>query len=427
MDLLIRQAHVIDPKNNRDEVCDIRIKKGKINQIGKSLDPTAEEEVIEAKGYHLFPGLIDLHAHFREPGFEGKETIRTGSEAALKGGFVAVVTMPNTKPAADNPGVIDIIMRKAQEVPFTIYPCGTISKGREGKELSEMADLKLAGIVAVSDDGDWVMDSLLMRRAMEYASMFDLIVISHPEDKLLTAGGVMNEGLSSTRLGLKGIPKASEEIAVARDIELARLCGGHLHLCHVSTARSVELIRRAKEEGIHVTADVTPHNLTLTDEGAEGYNTNFKMYPPLREKEDLEALTKALKDGVVDCVATDHAPHTPEDKMREFDQAPMGVIGLETALGVMLTEFYHGVKWPLQDIVRVMSQRPAEILKLNSGFGSIDKGKEANVTLVDVQRKWTVTPQEFRSKSRNSCFLKRELQGKVLATVCRGKLWKFEA
>ena len=423
MNLLIRGAHLVSPKHHG--VFDVRVRKGKIAEIEKSLSPDGEE-VLEAKGLHLFPGLIDLHTHFREPGFESKETVLTGARAALKGGFVASVSMPNTDPPCDHQGVIDNIVRKANEVPYHIFPSGTISKGREGKELSEMADLKQVGIVAVTDDGDWVADSLLMRRAMEYASMLDLIVMSHCEDKKLAANGIMNEGLVSTKLGLRGIPAASEEVAVARDIELARLTGARLHLCHVSTARAVELIRRAKSEKIPVTAEVTPHHLTLSEEAVEGYNTYFKMNPPLRTREDVIALRKGLKDRVIDCIATDHAPHTDEEKMLEFDEAPFGVIGLETALAVVLTELHHGEKWPLAEISRAMSTRPAEILALGGrGFGTIEKDTEANLTLVDVGREWVVVDGEQESKSRNSCFAGQKLKGKVTATLCAGKLWKF--
>ncbi len=381
--------------------------------------------MIEAKGLYLVPGFIDLHTHFREPGQEAKETIHTGARAALKGGFVASVSMPNTNPPCDNQGVIDIILRKAKEVPYHLFPSGTISKGREGKELSEMADLKNAGIVAVTDDGDWVPDSLLMRRALEYASMLGLIVMTHAEDKRLSAGGVMNEGLTSTKLGLRGCTGASEDIAVARDIELARLTGARLHVCHLSTARALELVKRAKEEGLQVTAEVTPHHLSLTDEALEGYNTNYKMNPPLRKQEDVKALRQGLKEGVIDCVATDHAPHTAEDKMLEFDDAAFGVIGLETAFGVVATELLHGEKWTLAKIIDVMSVRPAKILGLGQDFGQIRKGSQANVTLLDLNQEWTVTQQVFESKSHNSCFIHKKLKGKVVSTLCAGKLWKF--
>lgn len=423
-DLLIKGAHVLDPATKRDGVADVLIRKGKIEKIGKSLE-CGGAEILDASGKQLLPGFFDLHTHFREPGFEAKETIHTGARAALMGGYVASVSMPNTQPPCDEQSVIDNIIRKAREVPYAIFPCGTISKGREGKELSEMADLKHAGIVAVSDDGDWVQNSLLMRRALEYASMLGLIVMSHCEDRCLTAGGIMHEGLTSTKLGLPGIPAASEEIAVARDIELARVTGAHLHLCHLSTARSVELVRRAKAEGIRITSEVTPHNLTVTDLLVEGYNTNCKMYPPLRTEEDVLALQKGLREGVIDCVATDHAPHTQEEKMQEFDHAPFGTIGLETAFGVVVDALFHGKGWSLAEIVRVLSVRPAEILGKEDAYGRIEEGKSANVTLVDVDATWTVTPEMLGSKSRNSCFMKKKLKGQVLATVCQGKLWNF--
>lgn len=425
MSTLFKEIHLVDPKSGRDEITDLLVDGGKIADIRKDL-PAGNAEVIQGKGRYLLPGFIDLHTHFREPGFESKETIFTGCMAALKGGFVASVSMPNTQPPCDNPGTIDLILWKAKEIPYHIFPAGTISKGREGKELSEMADLKKSGIVAVTDDGDWVADSLLMRRALEYASMLNLIVMSHADDRRLANNGVMNEGLMSTKLGLHGIPAAGEVIAVARDIELARITGAHLHISHVSAARSVELIRRAKEEKIRITAEVTPHHLSLTEESIEGYNTNFKMNPPLRTREDVEAVRRGLRIGVLDCVATDHAPHTPEDKMAEYDHAPFGVIGLETAFGVVMTDLFHGEKWSLEEVVKVFSVRPSEILNLGPAFGQIVKGTQANLTLVDPNQEWVVTHEELRSKSKNSCFLKRTLKGKVLGTVCAGKFWKFD-
>lgn len=424
MNLLIREAHVIDPKNKVDGLFDLRMKRGRIIEMGKGLNPN-EEEVYDAKGLHLLPGFIDLHAHFREPGFEQKETIETGGRAALRGGFVGCVSMPNTNPACDHASVVDNIIRKAREVPIHLFPAGTLSKGREGKELSEMADLKRAGIWAVTDDGHWVTDSLLMRRAMEYASMLDLLVISHSEDKRLSANGVMNEGLMSTQLGLKGIPNESEEIAVMRDIQLARLTGAQLHIAHVSTAGAVGIIREAKAQGVRVTAEVTPHHLALTEEAVEGYDTNFKMSPPLRTPEDGEALQKGLKDGTIDCIATDHAPHTEEEKMLEFDEAPFGTIGLETAFGVCFTELVQPKRLTLAELVFRMSTRPREILKLPEGFGEIRKGTEANFTLVDLDEEWVVNREEFLSKSRNSCFIGRKLKGRVVATLCLGKWWLY--
>lgn len=423
--LLIKGGRVVHPSDKTPAQADVLIREGRVEKIAPGIDEKGIE-VFKADGFYVIPGLLDLHTHFREPGYEAKETIHTGAMAAIKGGYVASVSMPNTNPPCDQQSVVDNILRKAKEVPYYIFPAGTISKGRRGKELSEMADLKNAGIVGVTDDGDWVADALLMRRAMEYASMLDLLVMSHCEDTRLSAGGVMNEGLTSTMLGLRGIASASEEIAVARDIELARYTGARLHICHISTARSVELVRRAKEEGLLVTSEVTPHNLTLTDSAIEGYNTNCKMYPPLRTQTDIDALKKGLADGVIDCIATDHAPHTQEEKMRQFDEAPFGTIGLETALPVILTELYHKEKWNLSRIVETMSTRPAEILGIQDRFGRVTAGQEANLAVVDVDGEWVVARNELRSKSSNSCFMRTQLKGKVLATVCAGKLWQFD-
>jgi dihydroorotase len=435
LNLLLKNIHVLDPKNRIDGILDVLIKNGRIAEIKKDIAPRLipppakagggeEGGVLDGKGLYLIPGLIDMHVHFREPGFEQKETIASGARAALKGGFVVAVTMPNTDPPCDHQSVIDNIIRKANEVPFYIFPAATLTKERAGKELSEMADLKRAGARVVTDDGDWVSDSLLMRRAMEYASMLGLLVMSHPEDKRLSSNGVMNEGIMSTRLGLKGIPNASEEIAVSRDILLSELTGASLHLTHISTKQSVEQIRRAKAKKLPVSTDVTPHHVTLTDEAVERYDTNFKMMPPLRNEEDRKALVEGLKDGTIDAIATDHAPHTEEEKMNEFPDAPVGVIGLETSLGVVLTELYHAKLLSLSEIVMKMSTRPAEILKLRAGFGEIKVGTEANLTVVDLNYEWIVKKEDFVSKSKNSCFVGKKLKGKAAATICRGKLWQ---
>ena len=422
LNLLIKQIHIVDPKNKVDGVFDLLIKNGKIHELKKEIKADGIE-VLEGKNLHLFPGLIDMHVHFREPGFEQKETIVSGAKAALKGGFVGVVTMPNTNPPCDHQSVIDNIIRKANEVPFYIFPSGTITKARAGTELSEMADLKKAGAWAVTDDGNWVSDSLLMRRALEYASMLDLLVISHAEDHRLTAGGEMNEGIMSTRLGLKGIPNESEAIAVGRDILLSELTGAKLHLTHISTRSAVELIREAKKKKLSVTADATPHHIALTDEMLDSYDTNFKMMPPLRSEEDRKALIEGLKDGTIDAIATDHAPHTDEEKMAEFPDAPVGVIGVETALSVILTELYHKKILSLAEIILKMSTNPAQIVKLPNGFGEIKVGTEANLTLVDLNQEWTVKREDFISKSKNSSFIGSKLKGKAVATICRGKLW----
>jgi dihydroorotase len=420
--ILLKQIHVIDPKNKMDQKLDVRIGKGMIKEIKKDISDN-NAVVIDGNKLHLFPGLIDLHVHFREPGFEQKETIASGARAAIKGGFVAAVTMPNTNPPCDHQSVIDNIIRKANEVPFYVFPAATVTKGRNGKELSEMADLKRAGARVVTDDGDWVGNSLIMRRALEYASMLDLLVMSHAEDQHLTANGVMNEGVLSTELGLHGIPNASEEVAVSRDIVLAKLTKARLHITHISTRGACELVRLAKKDGLQVTADVTPHHFTWTEAAVCRYDTNFKMNPPLRGEEDRKAVIQALKDGTIDAIATDHAPHTEEDKMAEFQDAPVGVIGVETALGVSLTELYYGKVLDLKELVMKLSVVPAQLLGLPKGFGEIRVGTEANLTLVDLNHEWTVRKEDFISKSKNSCFIGKALKGKAVATICRGKLW----
>ncbi|MBI4431244.1 MAG: dihydroorotase [Candidatus Omnitrophica bacterium] len=422
--ILIKGSHLIDPASERDGKFDVLIEKGTIKKIAPAIEPQNGIEVLDAGSFHLFPGFIDLHVHFREPGFEQKETILTGCQAALRGGFVACVTMPNTQPPCDNQSVVEHILSKSREVPFRLFPAGTLTRNREGKELSEMADLKRAGAIAVTDDGNWVEDSLLMRRCMEYASMNNLVVITHAEDHRLSADGVMNEGIFSTSYGLKGSPVESEIIAVSRDIELVRLTKADLHVAHISTAGAIELVRRAQKDGLPVTAEVTPHHFSLTDELLETYNTNLKMNPPLRSRADVEAIKKGLKDGTIGMIATDHAPHTEEDKMAEINYAPVGTIGLETAAGVALTELYHKKVLTLAQLAEKFSINPAKRFNLK-GYGVIREGALANLTLVDLEEKWTVTKDCLVSKSRNSCFLGAELRGRVKAAFCLGRFWNY--
>ena len=424
--ILIRDAHIVDPLSKRDGIHDILIERGIVKKIKEKIDDSGMTNILDAHGWHLFPGFIDLHVHFREPGFEHKETIRSGCQAALRGGFVACVTMPNTQPPCDNQSVIEHILSQCRQVPYRLFPAGTLTKGRSGQELSEMADLKRAGAVAVTDDGSWVSDSLLMRRAMEYASMNDLVVITHAEDHRLSDDGLMNEGTFSMSYGLKGIPVESEIIAISRDIVLAKLTKARLHIAHISSAGGVDIVRQAQTEGVPVTAEAAPHHFTLTDKQLGTYNTNFKMNPPLRSKEDVVAVKEGLKDGTIGMIATDHAPHTEEDKMAEFNDAPAGTIGLETAVAVALTELYHKKILTLSQIVEKFSINPAKLLSLND-YGTIREGATANLTLVDTTAAWTVTKESFSSKSRNSCFIGMELKGKVKATVCLGRLWKCEA
>jgi len=424
MSILLRNIRAIDPKNKVDETLDCLIERGKISKLGKNLSAQATHTV-EGKNLCLVPGLIDLHTHFREPGFEYKETIETGTRAALRGGFVACVSMPNTEPACDNQNVVAAILRRAADSQFNIFPCGTISKGRLGKEISEMAELKEAGCVAVSDDGNFVQNSLLMRHALEYASMFDFLVISHAIDEDLSRGASMNEGHMSTVLGLKGSPNAAEEIAVIRDIALAKLVKARLHIAHVSTEGAVKLIREAKADGVTVTAEATPHHFALTEDTLTDYDTNFKMNPPLRNAKDVKEIHKGLKDGTIDVIATDHAPHAAEEKDREFKEAPFGVIGLETALGAALTELYHKGVLTIEQVIWKMSLRPAELIGLKN-FNEIKEGSAANLTVVSLDEEWEVRKADFLSLSKNSCFIGKKFKGKVKHTICNGKLYSYD-
>jgi len=423
MGLLIQGIRTVDPGNRLDQVGDILIEDGRFVVIGKNLQGSFEN-IIKGDGLCLIPGFIDTHVHFREPGYEHKETIETGIRAALHGGYVGCVTMPNTNPPCDTQSVVAHILRRAKELNFNLFPCGTISKHREGKEISEMAELKRAGCVAVSDDGSYVANSLLMRHAMEYASMWDLLVISHAIDPDLSQVGVINEGRMSTLLGLKGSPNAAEAIASWRDIALSKLTKARLHLAHVSTHEVVKLVREAKREGLHVTCEVTPHHLALTDEAVGNYDTNFKMNPPLRTAEDIEEIVCGLKDGTIDCIGTDHAPHAPEEKELEFADAPFGATGLETAFGVVLNELYHKRKMSLQDVIMKMSIRPCELIGVKR-FNEIREGFLANVAIVSLDQEWEVRKEDFHSKSVNSCFVGKKLKGKVLHTICNGKIYSF--
>jgi len=416
--LIIRNAHIVDPANKIDEMMDLHVKSHRIVKWGKDL-AVEEAEILDAKKLHLLPGLVDLHVHFREPGYEHKETIETGAQAAIAGGFVACVTMPNTKPACDNAQVVKYQMERANVLNFNIFPSGTLTQGREGKKISEMAEMKAAGAVAVTDDGNWVVDSGVARRAYEYASTYGLPIMSHAEDPTISLNGVMNEGIVSSKLGLRGRPSAAEDIATARDIELVRLIKCHLHFQHVSTRGAVEMIRRARAEGLPITAEATPHHIALTDEEFVKYDTFYKMNPPLRTEKDRQAVIKGLEDGTLDAIATDHAPHAFEEKDQDIEVAPFGAIGLESAFGVIMTELFHGRKWKLDEIVRKMSLTPAEILK-KTNFGRLKTGEQANFILVDVDKDWVFSEEDVHSKSLNSCFYGKKLKGKVLHTFVKG-------
>ncbi|QSQ08764.1 Dihydroorotase [Koleobacter methoxysyntrophicus] len=420
MKRIIKGGRVVDPSQNIDGIFDILIDDGLIKAVDRNLSIDGAE-IIEAKGMIVTPGLIDIHVHLREPGYEAKEDIESGSMAAAAGGFTSVACMPNTNPVVDNKSVVEFIKEKAKRVGIVnVYPIGAISKGLKGEELSEIGDMKGSGIVGISDDGKPVMASGLMRRAMEYAGMFDLPVISHCEDLDMSGDGVINEGLVSTILGLKGISKAAEEIMVARDIRLAELTGGRLHIAHVSTKGSVELIRQAKRRGIKVTAEATPHHFTLTDEAVRTFDTNTKVNPPLRSSEDVEAVREGLKDGTIDVIATDHAPHTLEDKDVEYDYASFGISGLETSVPLVITNLVHTGILTLSQAVEKMAVNPAQVINIPKG--TLRPGSDADLTIIDIDRTVVIDTAKFKSKGKNSPFNGLELKGAVMMTLKGGNI-----
>jgi dihydroorotase len=419
--ILIRGGRVVDPTRNVDGIADVYLEGGTVAAVGRDIGSPEEALVLEAAGKIVAPGLIDLHVHLREPGQEELETVASGAMAAAAGGFSAVCAMPNTDPVTDNQAAIGFIVSQAQRASKArVYPIGAISLGQRGQQLAEFGELVGAGAVAVSDDGKPVVSSHLMRTALEYARTFGIPVADHCEDPTLSAGGAMHEGIVSTRLGLKGIPAAAEEIMVARDILLAEHTGGHIHLCHMSTRGSVELIRRAKDKNIRVTAEACPHHFTLTHESCEGYDTNAKMNPPLREPEDREAIRQALRDGTIDTICTDHAPHHYDTKERAFDDAPNGIIGLETALGLAITELVETGLVTIPQLIERMSTRPAKIFNLQGG--TLAPGSPADVLIADPKARWAVDPTTFFSKSRNTPFGGRQLTGRPEVTIVRGQV-----
>lgn len=398
---------------------DLLVEAGRVAALARGLS-APEAETIDAAGCYILPGLIDLHCHLREPGEEFKETIQTGTRAAARGGFTAVVAMGNTRPPADNRAVIELVKRQAEAGSVPVYPVGCATKGRKGEELAEIGELFEAGAVALSDDGSSIMNSEVLRRVLEYSRMFNLVVISHCEDQDMSAGGLMNEGFNSTVYGLRGIPGAAEEAHVARDLILAELTGARLHIAHVSSAGSVRLIREAKQRGVAVTAEVTPHHLCLTDEALKNYDTNTKVNPPLRSAQDVAALVEGLRDGVIDCIATDHAPHTQEEKEVEFSQAAWGISGLETAVPLVWEHLVEtGALTPVQ-VAAKMALNPARIIGLPDRL--IRVGGEANLTVIDPRRKLTVRAEQFASLGRNTPFDGWELRGWPALTVVNGRI-----
>jgi dihydroorotase len=423
--LLLRGGRVIDPARGVDAALDVMIADGKIEKLGKRL-PARGAQVLELKGLVVCPGFIDVHVHLREPGREDKETIETGTRAAAAGGFTAVCPMPNTDPVNDNAGITRAILDKARAVgAVRVYPIGAITRGQRGEELAEYGFLREAGCVGVSDDGHPVASARVMRRALEYAKAFDLVVIDHCEEPTLAERSCMNEGSVSTHLGLRGAPATGEAIMVERDVLLAELTGGRVHIAHVSAAASVDAVRRGKARGVRVTAEATPHHLLLTDEAVKetGYDTNTKMNPPLRSEADRRAVVAGLQDGTIDCIATDHAPHTVDDKKVEFDQAANGVVGLETAVALCLDRLVGKGLLELRQLVALLSAHPARVMGLPGG--TLSPGSPADVTVLDLGRKQKVDPLRFESKSRNTPFAGLALTGWPAMTVVGGRVvWK---
>jgi dihydroorotase len=418
-DLLLRGGHVLDPASGLDVVGDVLLRGGKVESAGQRIGTPDGAHIIDCAGLVVAPGFIDVHCHLREPGREDVETIATGARAAAAGGFTAVCAMPNTDPVTDNQAAVGFVLKQGRAAAAArVYPIGAISIGQRGERLAEFGEMVGAGAVAVSDDGRPVVSSQLMRTALEYARTFGIPVADHCEDPTLAAGGAMNEGIVSARLGLRGIPTEAEEIMAIRDILLARRTGGHVHLCHMSTKGSVELIRWGKDRGIRVTAEACPHHLSLTEDAVEGYATNAKMNPPLRSAADVEAVRAAVKDGTIDLLATDHAPHHHDEKETAFADAPNGIVGLETALAVNLTWLVTPGIITLPTLVERMSCAPARVFGLAGG--TLARGAVADVTVFDPARSWVVDPDTFRTKGRNTPYAGRTLSGRAVCTIVGG-------
>ena len=415
-ELLIKGGHIIDPSQELDQRADLLISKGRIIKLAQNLDVPPGAGIIDAEGLIVSPGFIDLHSHLRTPGFEEKEDISSGTRAAAKGGFTTVLAMPNTEPPLDNLSTITLLMTLAEkEGVIRVLPVGCITRGRKGKEIVDMGELSRAGVVALSDDGSSVGDASVMYQAMSYSLAFKLILIEHCEEPALAADGQVNEGIVATRLGLKGIPREAEDIIVARDILLAQATGSRVHIAHVSTATSVNIIRKAKEKGIKVTAEATPHHLTMTEESLLGYDTLAKVKPPLRREEDRQALIQGIADGTIDVIATDHSPHTDAEKMVEFDKAPFGISGFETALPLLLGLVRDGYI-SLYQLIDMLTEKPARVIG-KPNLGTLKTGSPAEVTLFDPEKEWLVSKNSLISKGKNTPLIGQMLKGKVMATI----------
>lgn len=420
MKLLLKNGRIIDPANKVDETLDILIENGKINDLKRKISLN-DVEMIDLTGLIVAPGFIDMHVHLREPGREDEETIESGSLAAAAGGFTGVACMPNTDPPNDDQAVTEYILSLAKKAAvISVYPIACVSKGRNGEELAQIGDLVESGAVAVSDDGSPVASGLMMRKALEYTKMFGIPVIDHCEDPSLIDGGVMNEGYYSTTLGLKGMPALAEETMVARNISLSEMTGGKIHIAHVSVRGSIERIREAKKKKIKITCEATPHHFTLTDQAVVGYDTNTKVNPPLRSEEDRKAVIQGIKDGTVDAIASDHAPHNAIEKNVEFNQAPFGLIGLETAVSLSLDRLVHKRIISITELVELMTLKPAKILNLEKG--DLSKKADADITVLDLKKKITVDASRFKSKSRNTPFDGWALKGAPVMTIVAGKV-----
>ncbi len=415
----ISGGRVIDPSQDLDRVTDIWLGRGRVLAIGEGYEEA--DVVIDARGMIVCPGLIDVHVHLREPGNEEDETIATGARAALAGGCTSVACMPNTRPAIDSQGAAEFVVLQAQRAGFAnVYPVGAVSKGRNGEELAELGQLVAGGAVAFTDDGAPVASASLMRRALQYSKMFDRCIMQHCQVMELTAGGVMNEGFESMKLGLGGMPAAAEDIMVARDIRLAEITGGRLHIQHISTERAVELVREGKRRGVRVTAEACPHHFTLTDERLRSFDSNYKMNPPLRTQADVEAVIGGLREGTIDLLATDHAPHSPEKKLRELDQAPFGIVGLETLIPITvlgLIEPGH-LSWP--EAIRKLTVEPAKLLGIAKG--TLRPGSDADLTIIDPSTPWTIDPAAFHSKSRNTPYGGWKVRGRAHTVIVAGEV-----
>jgi dihydroorotase len=422
--LVIKNGRVIDPAANFDRAADVAIEDGIIRQVGADINATGSE-IFDASGCIVAPGFIDIHVHLREPGFEHSETIESGARAAAAGGFTSICCMPNTDPVNDNATVTSYIVERARRHAIVnVYPIGAITKNSAGEELASFASMKQAGIVAISDDGKPVMNARVVRHAMEFAHALDMPLIEHCEDLHLSAAGNMHEGLVSTRLGLRGIPRSSEDVMVARDILLAEVTGVRYHVAHISSRIAVEMVAFAKGRGLKVTSEATPHHFVLADTDMPPYDSNYKMKPPLRERPDVEAVTRGLVNGAIDAIATDHAPHPGDEKMQEFERCPFGIIGLETALGLALEQLYHPGQMGISQVVKLFTHNPARILSL--GRGTLRAGAPGDVTIFDTDRKWTYDVGKSPSKSRNSPFHGRTFKGGPVAAIVGGQIvWRL--